>query len=238
MPTQADHRPVHSRAMGRTGSFLRFDDLKWSEFRIPDSSPPVHLARLHTVESGAFSTLVAFPPGWSRPKTGHYDVVEEMLILEGSFRMSGIDYDMGHYAWLPPGDDRTDSSSPSGALTLAWFGGPTRWSRGPGEPEKETGRVVRNWRAEPAVPSPLGAGRARLLREDDRRSTWMLDQVPASRSLSATVELFSLPDRVWTRVEPGVRLPDLSGPAYCRILPGPAAVTASRSGKAGRAARA
>ena len=208
---------------------VSLEDLRWRTFPIPGSTPDVDLVRLHVEPDKAFTTVVRFPAGWSRPGTGWYDHIEEVLFLEGSFEMSGITYGVGDYGWFPAGYSREGSSS-TGALALAWFSGPNDWFTEP-SPVAEAaahGFVRASWQDLPALPSPLGSGRGpqaagggkasegRLLVRSSDRTSWVIDGV-SSGVAETTVELFSLADRLWARVEAGATLPDLAGPLFCRV---------------------
>jgi hypothetical protein len=196
---------------------LHLDDVRWRTFLIPGSTPEVELTYLHVEPDKAFTTVVRFPPGWSRPGTGWYDHIEEVLFLEGGFEMSGITYAAGDYGWFPAGYSREGSSSP-GALALAWFSGPNQWNTDPSPVAAAAARgCVRGaWRDLSPLPSPLGAGTGRLLARSADRTSWVVDRV-SDGVVETAVELFSLPDRVWTRVEAGTRPPTLAGPLFCRI---------------------
>lgn len=104
-------------------------DLEWRELTIPDSSPPVAIARLREEADGGYWTLVRFPAGWSRPVTGHYQVTEEFWLLEGELEMSDEVYRAGSGAHVPAGAQRSDTRSMLGALALARFAGAPRWTR-------------------------------------------------------------------------------------------------------------
>jgi len=104
-------------------------DLQWREVTIPDSAPPVAVARLRDEADGGYWALVRFPPGWSRPSTGHYPVDEEFWLLEGDLEMSGATYGPGSGARVAAGAPRSESRSTGGALALARFAGPPRWVR-------------------------------------------------------------------------------------------------------------
>ena len=198
-------------------NFVPFEELRWRTFPIPGSTPEVELARLHVEPDKAFTTVVRFPAGWSRPDTGWYDHIEEVLFLEGSFEMSGIVYGPGDYGWFPAGYSREGSSS-TGALALAWFSGPNQWFTEPSPVAKAAahGFVRSLWQNLPALPSPLGSGDGRLLVRSSDRTSWVVDEVAAGEA-PTTVELFSLPDRTWARVDAGAQLPDLAGPLFCRV---------------------
>ena len=189
----------------------------WREFTIEGGDRPVELVRLRRDDDGpGFTVLVRFPPGWSRPGLGYYDVIEEALFLDGEFEMSGTTYGAGDYAWLPSGFARRDSRAPNGALVLAWFSAPNRLlAEPPDDPDSAAADAIqRDWRTEDVVVTPFGPGR--LLRQARQRSAWMVDDLDAGAPATADVELFSLAEHAWTFVAAGATLPDLRGPVYAR----------------------
>jgi hypothetical protein len=194
------------------------DARSWRSFPIPGSTPDVSLTRLHVEEDKAFTTLVRFPPGWSRPGTGWYDHIEEVLFLDGAFEMSGQRYETGDYGWFPAGYVRHGSSS-EGALALAWFSGPNAWSEEPSPVADgaEHGCYRARWHDLPVLASPLGGGAARLLMRGADRTSWIVEDVPAGAELSHVVELFALDERTWSRTLPDEPLPAMTGPAFCRV---------------------
>lgn len=190
----------------------------WRTITIDDSSPPVGFARLDGDRaSGAFAALVRFPAGWTRPSTGRYAVDEELLVLEGEFRMSGVAYGVDDYAYLPAGYERAESTAPRDALVIAFFGGPADWSRvrDPG-PARALVRPIA-WREVAPQQSPV-AGRARPLRVADTESTWLVDgPFEPGAPHDMRVQLFSLSTREWATVEPGGPIPALRLPCLCRV---------------------
>jgi hypothetical protein len=105
--------------------------LEWSDFTIPESSPPVRLARLRQEADGGIWWLVRFPAGWSRPLPGHYLVEEEFWVLEGELDVSEVRYGPGDRGLVAAGEERRGSASGPGALAVARFGGPARWISSP-----------------------------------------------------------------------------------------------------------
>jgi len=103
--------------------------LNWRLVTIPDGSPAVAVARLREEAGGAFWALVRFPPGWSRPITGHYLVDEEFWVIEGDLVMNGVTYRPEQGACLRAGTPRSDTRSAAGALAVARFAGPATWVR-------------------------------------------------------------------------------------------------------------
>jgi hypothetical protein len=117
---------------------LTAPDLPWTDFGIPASAPPVRLVRLHAdAVTGASLLLVRFPEGWQRPAAGHYACGEEFVVLDGELWVSGVRYSSGHCGWLPAGAPRHDSAAPAGALAVAWFAGPPRWTGDPADRSTE-----------------------------------------------------------------------------------------------------
>lgn len=193
------------------------EDLAWRNYPIPGSAPAVTMARLHAAGDGGFSVLVRFPAGWDRPGPGAYAAAEEVLFLDGAFRMSGADYGPADYGWFPPGYPRVNSSS-AGALALAWFSGPTRWSPcDPSAAGSDAGVVRARWPDVPVTASPLGDGSGRLLRDGPEHTSWIVEGLPAGRPSPVDAELFGLEERVWSHAAPGAPLPRLAGPAFCRV---------------------
>lgn len=105
------------------------DGLEWEAFDIPGGSGPVSVHRLHAdAETGAITLLVRFPAGWERAEAGSYAAAEEIYLLEGSLEMNGQRHGAGTWLRVPPGAARHDTSTPDGALALARFDGPARWT--------------------------------------------------------------------------------------------------------------
>ena len=192
--------------------------VEWRELTIPDGQPPVLVKRLFIDPlTHGVTTLVRFPPGWRRPATGYYVVEEEALFLEGSFRMTGLEYPGVTYAFFPAGFSREDSVSVAGALAIASFGGRADWVRGSTTTDSLASVRVADWRKQP-VSDPPGLRGARLLRKHAEGSTWIFERAPSgSAPVDAVMELTSLADHGWARVAAGAAIPALRGPVYCRL---------------------
>lgn len=193
----------------------------WRPYGIPGGTPEVQLTRLAVDPRGGFDVLVRFPTGWSRPGPGHYDAAEEVLFLAGSFSMSGKNYTAGDHGWFPADFTREDSVSPTGALALAWFSGGNSWTESISDRAEQAARGVatRRWTDHQAATSPIGTA-GWLLREDDQRSTWIVEHVPEGAHVDgAEVGLFDLATHRWANIPPGGALPDLGpGPVWLRTV--------------------
>jgi hypothetical protein len=196
-------------------TIVRLDDRPdWRPFDIPDSTPSVSMVSLRAEkETRALSLFVRFPPGWQRPVTGYYEAAEDVLFLSGELEMDGLTYRAGDYAYIPAGKSRAGSSANGEVIALAKFCGPARWHQGAGDPS-ETALHLGIDSIEATEPSPLGAGRARVLRAG---AAWIVETVDAGAPSPIDCELFSLGERAWTWAGKGEPLPDYSGPCFCRV---------------------
>ena len=91
-------------------------------------------------ETGAASTMVRYPAGWSRGGPEHLDADEELLVLDGDLEINGVDYTELCYAHLPAGHTRRSAASKGGAIVLTFVSGTpaTIVGEGPGD----AGRLV------------------------------------------------------------------------------------------------
>lgn len=109
---------------------VALDDAEWIDFDIPDGNMKVRMCVLREEDgSRARTVFVSFPPGWAREQRGSYPCSEELWVIEGAIELSGERYVAGDWAFLPPGHTRFDMRTPDGALALARFSGPARWTR-------------------------------------------------------------------------------------------------------------
>ena len=103
--------------------------LDWEPFEVPGGSVPVSVSRLHAdPETRAVTLVVRFPAGWQRPEAGAYSAAEEVYLLDGSLEMNGTPYGAGTWFRVPAGAVRRHTASPGGAVALARFDGPARWT--------------------------------------------------------------------------------------------------------------
>ncbi len=106
------------RSISLTGS------LDWGKTAIPGGTPDVDICRLRVDPvTKASTSLVRFPPGWSRSADVFYAVDEEIVVLDGELLVSGVSYTAGQYGFIPAASLRRASATPNGCLALAHFAG-------------------------------------------------------------------------------------------------------------------
>jgi hypothetical protein len=108
------------------------NNINWIEAPMPDSSPGTKLVTyfVNDTESRSRLMLVEFPVGFTREQTGHYPAYEELLILDGSLKISGYEFKKDDYVLFPPNFTRSNTSCPEGCLALVWWSSKPGWSRG------------------------------------------------------------------------------------------------------------
>lgn len=194
-------------------------DLQWLDYEIPNSSTPVAVAILREGPSRARTLAVRFPKDWERPSAGWYSAAEEFVVLAGTLEMNGEIYKAGDYSYVPAGTTRVGSLARSETLTVARFDGPARWN--PGSAGDTDSLLRRELSAgSDAVASPLGDGRAWLLRNGADGSAWLLDAPAAGSASPCHAELVALDARTFTFVPAGARFEDLEGLCFCRTFDG------------------
>ena len=72
---------------------------------------------------GSATTIIRYPAGWSRRAPHALSCHEEFLVLDGSIRINGRQYDKHAYGFFPAGYPREQASSPHGAVLLTMFYG-------------------------------------------------------------------------------------------------------------------
>lgn len=182
-------------------------DADWVDFDIPGGTEPVSLARLRVEEgSGAMSLLVRFPGGWERPVPGHYDIAEELIVLDGVLTLSGREYAAGEWVWLPPGYHRSGYAVGAGVLAFARFFGTTRWVPG----GKSAASVDAEHRSLDAVPPGT------LLRKSETDAASIVAPPVAGQRAVADTELFDLDDHRWAWIAAGGEFPQFRGRCFSR----------------------
>jgi ChrR Cupin-like domain len=182
---------------------LRRDALPWRSMTIPESTPDVELTRLHADRcTSASVALVRFPPGWTRPGSGHYRCAEQFVVLGGAIEVSGTAYLEGEYAYLPARMVRNRSRSQGGCLALAYFSGRPDWSVDPpAAPSDEPplhGRVCDFDQPTDAGGGSYGSGRV------------------ATGPVDVTTELLWPESGLWCLLAAGAEAPSLPGPVLVR----------------------
>ncbi|GII86119.1 hypothetical protein Ssi03_41090 [Sphaerisporangium siamense] len=196
------------------GVDLRGADLPWSDVSMPGGSGPVRLARLHAdPRTRASVSLVHFPPGWTRPGTGHYTCAEEFYVLHGAITVSGARAEAGTYAYMPPRATRTaGAAADDGCLAVAWFSGPPLWQDGPAsEPpgHDPVHAAVQGDLGSPRAPRPEVPGGSALLSS--------VADLPGARTEG--VDLLFVDAWRWAYVAPGEPAPASPGRVLVRSWP-------------------
>lgn len=182
----------------------------WTQFPIPGGTAPVPIARLRSDPSSrAQSLFVRFPAGWSRPVSGYYEAAEELVVIAGVLRMSGVIYRPGDWGYVPAGSVRSSTDAPEQCLVFARFFGPARWREaGPGAG------------ARPALHETLD-GEPRVLRDGDGSVT-RYGRVRAGAVAVADTEVFDPARAAYAFVAAGSPMPTIDGPCFVRIFGGEA----------------
>lgn len=71
--------------------------------------------------TGAMSTLVRYPAGWSMTNSERLAADEELFVLDGELTIGDLRYIEGDYAFLPAGYPRRGMSAPDGCIVLTFF---------------------------------------------------------------------------------------------------------------------
>ena len=75
-------------------------------------------------ESGASTTLLRLPPGWSTPGPEFHTVVQEDILLEGDISFDGREYTAPAYFCFPARHVHQRASTRNGALMMVTLSGP------------------------------------------------------------------------------------------------------------------
>jgi len=123
--------------------------------------------------SGACTTIIRYPAGWSRPDAHHLTCHEEFFVLDGGLILNGRDYGFNAYANLPAGYVRNDMAAPGGATVLTMFSAKPEEQPGAAEWDPKllveyidvAGPGLKGWTENPYTRYLMGTG-VRPLRED------------------------------------------------------------------------
>ncbi|MEQ6903589.1 hypothetical protein [Nocardioides sp. YIM 152588] len=99
-------------------------DLTWAEHRIAGAEQPARIALLRAdAERGTRTVMVRFPDGWTRDAVGNQPAGEEMAILDGELRISGLVGAPGQMLVIEPRATRSATSTADGTRAVVWFSG-------------------------------------------------------------------------------------------------------------------
>ena len=91
--------------------------------------------------TGAASTLVRYPAGWSRNGAEYLNADEELLVLDGAMEINGVRYTELCYAHLPAGHTRRSASSENGCVAITFVSESPETTAGQG-PDDDEERLV------------------------------------------------------------------------------------------------
>ncbi len=97
--------------------------LDWENKRFPEALPDVAVKMLsRDPESGACSTILRLPKGWTLDRDDRLGASFEALVLEGTFTLNGHTFIEDCYGYLPAGHERRGFATETGAVVLGFFG--------------------------------------------------------------------------------------------------------------------
>ena len=116
--------------MGREHvEFVQAQALPWEAQRpYPQGAEVKILSR--DAGTGAASTIIRYPAGWSAP-AGALGAAEELFVLEGELSLGSRTYRQDCYAYLPAGFQREPAATENGAVVLTFFDGEPAWRAAP-----------------------------------------------------------------------------------------------------------
>ncbi len=118
--------------------FIHAQDLDWQTGKLPGPLQDIACKMLSRDEaSGACSTILKYPKGWTNDGDIHLACDHEFMVLEGSIKISGQDYTFDSYGYLPTGFTHTGWTSPDGAVVLTFFSGTPEARKGPGNTTRD-----------------------------------------------------------------------------------------------------
>ncbi|TIC88032.1 DUF4437 domain-containing protein [Nocardioides sp. GY 10113] len=99
-------------------------DLTWVEHHIAGADEPARIALLRAdADRGTRTVMVRFPDGWTRAAVGNQPAGEEMVVLEGELRLSGLVGDATRMLVVEPKATRSATSTADGTRAVVWFSG-------------------------------------------------------------------------------------------------------------------
>lgn len=120
--------------------FIHAQELEWKTDILPGALAHVECKVLsRDQKTGACSTILRYPKGWSQTGTHHLTADHELLVLDGALEINGQVYQSDSYGYLPEGYAHEDWSAPNGAVVLSFFSAIPNAIEGPGT---ETGAAI------------------------------------------------------------------------------------------------
>lgn len=99
--------------------FIQAQDVPWGKSLSDGGWADLDVKVLsRDAETGGCSTIVRYPAGWERSGDRYLTCHEELLVLDGSLIVNGVEYGPYAYAHLPAGYARHSVSAPQGAVVL------------------------------------------------------------------------------------------------------------------------
>ncbi len=103
--------------------FIQAQILPWEDGRFAEGFPGLAVKMLsRDPDTGACSTVLKFPAGWSLGAENRSAASFEFLVLEGAFSLNGHDYGADTYGYWRAGHKRKGFTSERGAVALGFFG--------------------------------------------------------------------------------------------------------------------
>ncbi|MBM9459197.1 hypothetical protein JK386_04730 [Nocardioides sp. zg-536] len=181
-------------------------DLTWGVHQIAGAEEPARIAMLRAdAARGTRTVLVAFPDGWRRDATGNQPAGEEMVVLSGEVRMSGLSCGAGEALVAEPHVTRSATSTDDGTRAVVFFSGAGGgWAEG----EAEVPGKVEVLPVEPGVVRGATAGLV---------GTLEVRADVAGAVLAADADVLWPQARQWAFVPAGATVPDVAGLAVVHL---------------------
>lgn len=102
--------------------FIHAQEIDWQAGALPGALSSVECKTLsEDKNSGACSTILRYPKGWTQPEILHLAADHEFFVLDGSVEINGQTYQTDSYGYLPAGFTYEDWSTSEGAVVLTFF---------------------------------------------------------------------------------------------------------------------
>ncbi|MEQ8734796.1 MAG: cupin domain-containing protein [Rhodospirillaceae bacterium] len=113
--------------------FIHAQNLDWQTGLLPAPFADIECKMLsQDDETGACSTILRYPKGWSASDTQHFNAGHEFLVLEGSMDLNDQHYPFDSYGYLPAGLTHENWKTDDGAVVLTFFSATLVSAPGPG----------------------------------------------------------------------------------------------------------